>query len=108
MRILQGTIVSNKMRKTVVVRVDRIKRHPRYLKRYRISRKYKADAGDAATYRIGDVVRIAETRPLSREKRWRVTALVRRSEPEDEASEGTQSVTPDTQNGIAPHSTEEL
>lgn len=81
MRTLQGTIVSNRMSKTVVVRVERLVRHPTYRKYYRLSRTYKAHAENAAEYRPGDVVRIAETRPLSKEKRWKVMGLVRRSEP---------------------------
>ena len=87
MRILKGAIASNKMLKTVVVRVDHIKRHPRYRKHYRVSRKYKADVADAAAYRIGDVVRIAETRPLSREKRWRVLDVITHA-PVEEAEGG--------------------
>mgnify|MGYP001609713855 CR=1 FL=1 len=91
MRTLQGTIVSNRMTKTVTVRVDRLKRHPKYRKYYRVSRKYKAHADDASMYRPGDVVTIEEVRPLSREKRWRVTGVIRQaaraSEDEADASE---------------------
>ncbi len=83
MRTLQGAIVSNRMAKTVVVRVERLVRHPLYRRYYRVSRRYKAHAEDAAEYQIGDMVRIVETRPLSKEKRWRVMALVRRNEPEE-------------------------
>lgn len=68
---LQGTIVSNKMEKTVVVRVERIKKHPKYKKRYRVFKKYKADT-DRAKYEIGDRVIIEECRPISKDKKWRV------------------------------------
>lgn len=86
MRTFQGTIISNRMQKTVVVRVDRLRQHPKYRKYYRVSEKFKAHADGAPAYAIGDVVEIAETRPLSKEKRWKVVALVRRIESEsDEA-----------------------
>lgn len=79
MRTLEGTIVSNRMQKTVVVRVDRLQRHPKYYKYYRTSQKFKAHADDASAYSIGDTVRITETRPLSKDKRWRVVGVVRRA-----------------------------
>ena len=83
MRKLTGTIVSNKMTKTVVVRVDSLKKHPKYLKRFRTSRRFKAHVDDEKKYQIGDVVAIEETRPISKEKRWRVTELVKRSATEE-------------------------
>ena len=70
-RQLTGTVISNKMQKTVVVRVERIKEHPKYKRRYRVYKKYKAHT-DVGEYGIGDKVIIEETRPLSKEKRWRV------------------------------------
>lgn len=74
------------MQKTVVVRVDRLRKHVKYQKYHRASQTFKAHADDAGAYQIGDVVEIEETRPLSRDKRWRVVALVRRIESEsDEA-----------------------
>ena len=79
MRTLEGTITSNRMQKTVVVRVDRLQRHPKYRKYYRASQKFKAHADDARAYRIGDVVRITEMRPLSKDKRWRIVDVVRRA-----------------------------
>lgn len=82
MRTLRGTVVSNRMARTVVVRVDRLRRHPKYRAYYRVSRKFKAHVEDSSAYRIGDVVAMVETRPISKDKRWRITELVRRSEPE--------------------------
>lgn len=70
-----GTVVSNKMDKTVVVRIDRSKRHRLYGKTIRSSRRYKAH-DEKNECRLGDLVRIAETRPLSREKRWLVVEVV--------------------------------
>ncbi len=70
-----GTVVSNKMDKTVVVRIDRQKRHRLYGKTMRVTRRYKAH-DENNECRLGDVVRIAETRPLSSEKRWRMVEVV--------------------------------
>ena len=63
------------MDKTVVVRIDRHKRHRLYGKTMRVTRRYKAH-DENNECRLGDVVKIAETRPLSREKRWRVVEIV--------------------------------
>jgi small subunit ribosomal protein S17 len=63
------------MPKTVVVRVERIRKHPKYKRRYKVSKKYKAhdEAHDEkGKYKIGDRVIIEECRPLSKEKKWRV------------------------------------
>ncbi|OGL74216.1 30S ribosomal protein S17 [Candidatus Uhrbacteria bacterium RIFCSPHIGHO2_12_FULL_57_11] len=74
-RRLQGVVVSDKMSKTVIVRVDRTATHPMYRKQYRVSRRYKAHDEENA-YHSGDVVTIEETRPVSRDKRWRVVSKV--------------------------------
>ncbi len=67
---LTGKVVSDKMSKTVVVLVDRTKEHPKYHKRYRVSKKYKAHCA-AGEYRVGDMVVIEECRPMSADKRWK-------------------------------------
>lgn len=90
MRKLKGTVVSNKMRKTVIVRVDSLKKHPKYQKYYRVSAKFKAH-DEKGEYRVGDVVLIQETRPVSKEKRWRVVELVKR--PETEVLEENENAT---------------
>jgi small subunit ribosomal protein S17 len=70
-RILQGTVVSDKGDKTVVVKVERRVKHPLYAKIIRLSKKYHAhDEGNE--YREGETVRIEETRPISKLKTWRV------------------------------------
>ena len=75
----QGTVVSDGMDKTVVVQVERRLPHPLYGKRItKRSRFYAHD--EANEYRVGDVVTIEETRPLSKQKRWRVVSLVERPE----------------------------
>lgn len=73
-----GRVVSNKMDKTVVVVVERLKRHLLYKKVLRMSKRYKAHDADNAC-RVGDVVRIVESRPLSKEKRWVVMEILRRA-----------------------------
>jgi small subunit ribosomal protein S17 len=70
-RRLQGVVVSDKMQKTVVVNIDRLKTHPKYHKQYRVSKKYKVH-DEKNNYHQGDIVIIEETKPLSKEKRWRV------------------------------------
>ena len=70
-RQLQGTIISNKMQKTVVVKVERIKKHPKYKRRYKIHKKYKAH-DESGEYKTGDKVIIEECKPMSKDKRWRV------------------------------------
>ena len=74
-----GHVVSDKMEKTVVVAVEMVKRHPIYKKTFKRVIKYKAHDGDNKC-RVGDKVRIIETRPLSRQKRWRVAEVIARQE----------------------------
>jgi small subunit ribosomal protein S17 len=73
-----GRVLSNKMDQTVVVSVETTSRHPLYAKTVRRQRKFYAhDASNAC--RIGDLVRISETRPLSKLKRWRVVDVVEKA-----------------------------
>jgi small subunit ribosomal protein S17 len=73
-----GVVVSDKMDKTVLVRVDRKVRHPLYKKTVARSTKLAAhDEGNEA--HVGDTVRVMETRPLSKSKRWRVVEIVERA-----------------------------
>ena len=72
---LTGQVISDKMDKTIVVRVQRTKRHPLYGKYIKVNTKYKAhDEQNAAT--AGDTVRIIECRPMSKEKRWVMVEIV--------------------------------
>jgi small subunit ribosomal protein S17 len=73
MRTLTGIIVSDKMAKTVVVEVSHLKMHPKYQKQFTVTERYKAH-DEAGTYHTGDRVVIQESRPLSKTKRWVVTA----------------------------------
>ena len=73
-RKLEGTVVSDKMQKTVVVAVERVFHHPQYLKRVKKTKRYKAH--DELGAKRGDRVRIEETRPLSKEKRFRVVEII--------------------------------
>ena len=74
-----GRVVSDKMDKTVVVAVESFIRHPLYGKRVRKTKKYKAH-DENNMCRVGDEVKIIETRPLSKEKRWRVVEIVKKVE----------------------------
>ncbi|PYS94353.1 MAG: 30S ribosomal protein S17 [Acidobacteria bacterium] len=73
-----GVVASDKMQKTVVVRVDRLIKHPKYRRYVRRTSKFMAHNETDAT--IGDKVRIVETRPLSAHKRWRVVEVLQKAE----------------------------
>jgi small subunit ribosomal protein S17 len=71
-KVQKGTVVSNKMQKTVVVKVERTFRHPKYGKVVTRAKKFYAHHESSSPLQIGDEVQIIETRPLSKLKRWRV------------------------------------
>ncbi|HCP47704.1 MAG TPA: 30S ribosomal protein S17 [Deltaproteobacteria bacterium] len=77
-RALQGLVVSDKMDKTIVVRVTRQVKHPRYKKYVRVSKKYMAH-DEESLCGVGDLVTIVEGRPLSRHKRWRLRSIDRKA-----------------------------
>ena len=77
-KVREGVVVSDKMEKTVVVAVQRIARHPLYQRVMRRTVKFKAH-DENNECKIGDRVRIVETRPLSREKRWRIERILERA-----------------------------
>ena len=77
-RILQGTVVSDKGAKTIVVKVERTTKHPIYGKIQRSSTKFHAH-DEKSECTIGDVVKIMETRPLSKTKRWRLVEIVEKA-----------------------------
>jgi len=89
---LIGEVISNKMQKTVVVKVERLVKHP-LLKKY-IKRHSKFYAHTDVPLEIGDIVEIEETRPLSKLKRWRVRRIVK-SVPREETSEVKNDKTTD-------------
>jgi len=66
-----GVVTSDKMGKTVVVSVDRVKQHPKYHKRYTVSKKYKVH-DEKEQFKEGDKVTFIECRPISKDKKWRV------------------------------------
>lgn len=74
-----GTVISDKMDKTVVVQVETLTRHPLYKKVIRRRAKFKAH-DEENKCRVGDVVKIVETRPLSKEKCWRVVEILKKKE----------------------------
>ena len=71
----EGVVISDAMQKTRVVRIERVFRHPRYQRVIRMSKKLKAH-DEANESHVGDRVLIEETRPLSREKRWRIRSIL--------------------------------
>jgi small subunit ribosomal protein S17 len=83
-----GRVVSDKMDKTIVVSVERLRRHPIYKRVVRLSSKFKAHDEENSA-RVGDTVRIEESRPLSAEKRWTVVEVVARGSHE-EMIDGTE------------------
>ncbi len=78
-KVRTGRVVSDRMDKTVVVAVDTLVKHPLYGRTVRRTRKFMAH-DENNECRIGDKVKIAETRPLSRHKRWRVAEVLERSQ----------------------------
>lgn len=84
-RSLVGTVTSDKMDKTVVVTIERTTRHPLYGKVIKVNKKYKAhNENDAA--KMGDVVRIRECRPISKDKKFFVEEIVQRAVIVEEAN----------------------
>jgi small subunit ribosomal protein S17 len=74
-RTLKGVVVSDKMTKTVVVAVTRLRKHPKYKKYYKVTKRYQSH-DEKGEYHTGDKVVIQETKPLSKEKRWAVIAKI--------------------------------
>lgn len=70
-RTIEGVVVSDKMKKTRVVAVTRVKKHPKYLKYFKVTQRFKAH-DEEEKYKTGDHVVIQESRPLSRDKRWNI------------------------------------
>lgn len=78
-KVLTGKVVSDKMDKTVVVAVETLVRHPLYQRIIRRTKKFKAH-DEQNSCRIGDKVKMMETRPLSKEKRWRIIEILEKAE----------------------------
>lgn len=78
-KVLTGKVVSDKMDKTVVVAVETLVRHPLYQRIIRRTKKFKAH-DEQNSCRVGDKVKMMETRPLSKEKRWRIIEILDRAE----------------------------
>lgn len=74
-RKIQGTIISDKMNKTRVVAVSSFKQHPRYKKYCKVTRKFKVH-DENNEYKSGDKVIIEETKPMSKEKRWKIVSKI--------------------------------
>mgnify|MGYP001601669371 CR=1 FL=1 len=72
---LEGVVVSDRMERTAVVLVTRLRKYPKYKKYYKVSKKFKAH-DEQNEYKVGDKVVIRETRPLSKDKRWIIVAKI--------------------------------
>ncbi len=70
-RSFSGVVVSDKMDKTIVVKVDNVKEHPKYKKRYFVSKSYKVH-DEKNEFKVDDKVKFVECRPISKDKKWRV------------------------------------
>jgi len=77
-KVRNGIVVSDKMDKTVVVRLERLKKHPRYHKYIKVWKKVKAHDEENACG-VGDRVQLIESRPMSKEKRWRVNSILEKA-----------------------------
>lgn len=72
---LIGKVVSDKMQKTVVVCVQRLKQHPKYFKRFQVDKHFKAH-DENKDYKVGDIVMIEECKPISKDKKWKVVKKI--------------------------------
>lgn len=77
-KVKTGKVVSDKMDKTIVVSIERLVQHPLYKKSIKKTVKFKAHDENNES-RIGDIVEVMETRPLSKDKRWRVTQIIEKA-----------------------------
>ncbi len=77
-KVRSGRVISDKMNKTRVVAVERVTRHPLYGKIIRRTKKYKMH-DETNESRVGDIVKMMETRPISKDKRWRLVEIMRKS-----------------------------
>ena len=78
-KLMTGTVVSDKMAKTAVVSIERLVKHPTYGRYVRRRAKFKVH-DEKNECKVGDIVRVVETRPLSKRKRWRYVEMVRKAE----------------------------
>ncbi|MFH1582589.1 MAG: 30S ribosomal protein S17 [bacterium] len=87
-KVLTGIITSNKTKDTVVVQVERILKHSKYLRRYKRHKNYKAQA--VGEFSVGDKVQIKECKPISKDKRWKVVKVLVAVKKEEIAEEITE------------------
>lgn len=88
-RTLTGVVVSDRMEKTRVVAVTRLKKHPRYLKYYKVTGRFKAH-DEKNEYHAGDTVVMQESRPMSKDKRWVITGKTQGAKAAVQRDEGEQ------------------
>jgi len=85
-RKLTGTVVSDRMDKTRVVAVERLTKHARYQKFFKITKRFKAH-DEKNEFHTGDIVVMQETRPLSRDKRWEIVQIIQKGKEKNDESE---------------------
>lgn len=100
-----GTVVSNKMNKTIVVAVGTLKKHRIYKRTYKQTKRFQAH-DEENTCQVGDIVRIEETRPLSKMKRWRLVEILRRGSGIVPVEELLAGVDPDLTSTVSEESEE--
>lgn len=88
-RKFEGVVVSDKMQKTVVVAVTSIKKHPKYLKEYKVTHRFSVH-DEKEEFNVGDKVLIAETRPMSKTKRWVVIERLEAARKHDISEEAPE------------------
>jgi small subunit ribosomal protein S17 len=80
-KLRTGIVISDKMKKTIIVGVSRLTKHPLYGKIIKKSNKFKVH-DEKNTAKVGDTVRIQETRPLSKDKRWKLVEVIKKAQPD--------------------------
>ena len=79
-KVRTGVVISDKMTKTIIVSVNRLAKHPVYSRVIKKTNKFKVH-DEKNTAKVGDIVRIEETRPLSKDKRWRLLEVIKKGQP---------------------------
>lgn len=89
-RKLKGSVVSSHMDKTIIVAVDKFKEHPKYKKRYKSTRRYKVAVSEQHDFKPGDRVVIGETKPQSKDKKWKIVEKITAPKANQESEEKMQ------------------
>jgi len=88
-KILKGIVVSDKAEKTCVVSITRLKKHKKYHKYHKVTKRYKAH-DENGKFKVGDEVLIEETAPISKDKKWKIISLIKKSNALDQEKKEEQ------------------